>query len=565
MATSSPLSMNVGDPVARAKSKPPAPKAEIPPAAPEGDLVSRYKTAMKEPMQQLEKATEYQQKFDVAQKEDLATREAARARARGAALEAERTAVERAPQMQQLSEVERAMETPFAPTQENAMDLATLYSLIGVVGFAIGAGGKGNAMAAMSAMNGMAEGHRAGRMDLYAKEKDQFDTNIKQLKTRADTLARGLERITKLAAYDRQKAELEADALFAEQGGSFIKKFVEKYGYSKGLEVAKQNLQGAQKMFEMVVKAETDAERRREQHLRQMELRALTASNRQPQYQLVEQEGKVVAINMRDPTAPPVETGLKPGSKKFGAQTRGGAANDRYAFNIHESALQATTDLLNITSQPADTVLGTFAGMTGKSGENLTTALRNTFARKITSDDQRLMQQMIAGLEYNMGRALGGGYANSSAKAVLDIYKQQVAQAGDSPAAQAMFLARMKQELKTLFKAFKNHPGAQTGYIDDLKEASTLLDEAIPFDVKDVTNASRGTRQTFVDKYVPTMEGSPRLALPTAETQTAGGARPGSKGVASLADVKETARSNNMTEEQAKTELRKRGFTIEGE
>jgi hypothetical protein len=345
---------------------------------------------------------------------------------------------------------------------------------------------------------------------------------MKQLKNRADTLARGLERITKIAAYDRQKAELEADALFAEQGANFMKEYTAKYGIPKSFELSKRNADSADKMFQFYMKQEADAERRREQHLRQMELRALTSSNRQPQYQLVEQDGKVVAINMRDPTAPPVETGLKPGSKKFGAQTRGGAANDRYAFNIHESAQQAVQDLLNITSQPADTVLGTFAGMTGKSGENLTTALRNTFARKITSDDQRLMQQMIAGLEYNMGRALGGGYANSSAKAVLDIYKQQVAQAGDSPAAQAMFLARMKQELKTLFKAFKNHPGAQTGYVEDFKEASTLLDEAIPFDVKDVTNASRGTRQTFVDKYVPTMEGSPRLALPTAETQTFG-------------------------------------------
>lgn len=312
MATSSPLSMNVGDPVARAKAKPPpAPPAEKP-AAPQGDLVSRYKTAMEEPMRELEKATEYQQKFDVAQKEDLATREAARARARGAALEAERTAVERAPQMQQLSEVERAMETPFAPTQENAMDLATLYSLIGVVGFAIGAGGKGNAMAAMSAMNGMAEGHRAGRMDLYAKEKDQFDTNMKQLKTRADTLARGLERITKLAAYDRQKAELEADALFAEQGGSFIKDFVAKYGYSKGLEFAKQNLQGAQKMFEMAVKTETDAERRREDREFKLELARMQDRTRRDIAAMKTGGGKEQKLTKEERAAHRLRTNLIP-------------------------------------------------------------------------------------------------------------------------------------------------------------------------------------------------------------------------------------------------------------
>jgi hypothetical protein len=422
----------------------------------------------------------------------------------------------------------------FVPTQDNATDMATLFSLIGVIGFAVGAGGKGNAMAAMSAMNGMATGYQQGRMDLYAREKDKFETNVKALKTRIDSINDELDDVMQTAAVNYDKGMAQLKMVATKNDADFIARYADKYGLPKAVEYLRSLDKSARDTVDRLEKERTRADEKERQMMfqiqmqedRQREARALRqiaqAGGGTPQYQLVEQDGKVMAINLRNPAAPPIETALKPGSKKFGTQTRGGAANDRYAFNIHESALQATTDLLNITSQPADTVLGTFAGMTGKSGETLTTALRNTFARKITSDDQRLMQQMIAGLEYNMGRALGGGYANSSAKAVLDIYKQQVAQAGDSPAAQAMFLARMKQELKTLFKAFKNHPGAQPGYIDDLKEASTLLDETIPFDVKDVTNASRGTRQTFVDKYVPTMEGSPRLALPTAETQTFG-------------------------------------------
>jgi hypothetical protein len=526
MATGFPLSINVGDPVARAKARPSAaPKASTPkaetPAAPKDDLVSRYTSMMEQPKQELKEAVESEQRFGMAKEQDLAARTAEKARSRATALEAEKTAIEESGVMQRMTDVEKRMETPFTPTKDNAMDLATLYSLIGVVGFAIGSGGKGNALTAMSAMNGMAQGYQQGRMDLYAREKDLFDTNLKQLKTRADTLSKELERITKLAAYDRQSAELEADALFAEQGANFMKEYTAKYGLPKSLELAKQNVQSAQKIFELKERQEADAKKVKEDRAFRMQM---AAANRQPQYQLIEQDGKVMALNMRNPTAPPIEVpGIKAGGKKFGAATKGGAANDRYAFNIHESALQATTDLLNITNQPANTVLGTFAGMTGKSGETLTTALRNTFTRKITSDDQRQMQQMIAGLEYNMGRALGGGYANSSAKSVLDIYKQQVAQAGDSPAAQAMFLARMKQELKILFKAFKNHPGSNPGYVEDLGEASRLLDDAIPFDVKDVTNATRGTRQTFVDKYVPTMEGSPRLALPTAESSRPGG------------------------------------------
>jgi hypothetical protein len=273
--------MNVGDPVARAKAKPPpAPKAETPPAAPKGDLVQRYQSFMEEPQTELKSAVESEQQFKMAQEQDLAGRTAERVRARGAALEAEKTAIEESPAMQQLSEVERAMETPFAPTKDNAMDLATLYSLIGVVGYAIGSGGKGNAMAAMSAMNGMATGYQQGRMDLYAREKDLFDTNLKQLKTRADTLGRDLERITKLAAYDRQKAELEADALFAEQGANFMKEYTRKYGLPKSLELAKQNVQSAQKMFELKEKQEETARNKAEERAFKLELARMQDATR---------------------------------------------------------------------------------------------------------------------------------------------------------------------------------------------------------------------------------------------------------------------------------------------
>jgi hypothetical protein len=297
MATA-PLSMNVGDPVARAKAKPPAPKAEAP-AAPR-DLMTRYTEAMAKPEKELKEATASEQQFKMAQEQDVAARTAERLRARGTALEAEKAAVEDSRAMRGLADVESQMEVPFTPSQETAMDLATLYSLIGVVGFAIGVGGKGNAMAAMSAMNGMAEGHRAGRMDLYAKEKDQFDTNMKQLKTRADTLGRELERITKLAAYDRQKAELEADALFAEQGANFMKEYTAKYGLPKSLELAKQNVQAAQKMFELQMKQEETARNKAEEREFRLRLAAMEANVRRD-IAAMRNDGKV---------------GLKPGDKK---------------------------------------------------------------------------------------------------------------------------------------------------------------------------------------------------------------------------------------------------------
>ena len=63
-----------------------------------------------------------------------------------------------APIREQKSVIDKAlMDEHFAPSKENLQDQAALFSLINVIGFAIGAGGKQHAQQAMSAMNGMLE------------------------------------------------------------------------------------------------------------------------------------------------------------------------------------------------------------------------------------------------------------------------------------------------------------------------------------------------------------------------------------------------------------------------
>jgi hypothetical protein len=152
--------------------------------------------------------------------------------------------------------------------------------------------------------------------------------------------------------------------------------------------------------------------------------------------------------------------------------------------------------------------------MTGQSGDTILKSLSNNFARAVTKEDSRLMQQIVSGLDQNMARALGGGYANSSAKAIVNAYKEQVAQFGDSAAAQAMFLARMKQELEVLSKAFKNHPGANEGYVNDMKEYVDSLNQAIPFNVQQVIAANRGNQRTISQKFQSLSQQPSAIRLP---------------------------------------------------
>jgi hypothetical protein len=323
-----------------------------------------------------------------------------------------------------------------------------------------------------------------------------------------------------LSTVDKLKAEQELAVTLAESQADFVKQNINKFG----LPATIQYLQQLRNASQRAVEKQRDIERR-------AEAKARETADRQA-FQKEMQQDRLAAQRQ-----------LQADRLANQASRRGGALNDRYAFNINEAFSQAAIDLLNVSQMPEKTTLGAFAGMTGQSGDTILKSLSNNFARAVTKEDSRLMQQIVSGLDQNMARALGGGYANSSAKAIVNAYKEQVTQFGDSAAAQAMFLARMKQELEVLSKAFKNHPGANEGYVNDMKEYVDSLNQAIPFNVQQVIAANRGNQRTISQKFQslsqqpsairlpqtgvpaapPTSTGVPQAATPASESVSVGG------------------------------------------
>lgn len=170
---------------------------------------------------------------------------------------------------------EERMRARFEPTRENATEMAALYSLIGVVGFAIGSGGKRSAMNAMSAMNGMLEGYRQGSSDRYNSEKRAFDANLKNLSDTVTTLTTRLERVARLAAIDKAQAEQELSVTLAESGADFVKANINKYGLTSTLKYLQQVRTAAQRAVdkerEFQSRADAAAERAREARVREQE------------------------------------------------------------------------------------------------------------------------------------------------------------------------------------------------------------------------------------------------------------------------------------------------------
>lgn len=491
-------------------------------------ITPSFEQTVKPAQEKLAESTKAKAEVAGAEKAMLTQAEADRQKTYQQAGETATQAVKTSPVFAQKEEVFKKTSEPFIPTQDDVKDIAALYSLVNVVGMAMGAGGKQNSMQAMHAMNGMLEGHQKGRQDLYKKEKDKFDVNMKNLKSRYDMLDKQLKDVMTLAQTDREAARQAADVAFAQSGANFYKQMADKIGISGLYEYHKQAYDAANKLFSEQKRLETQAEQRNYQE------------------RMLELQERRVAIAEGKAAAGPSGTGSK----------GGGAANARYAFNINESFSQAAVDLLNVSQMPKNTVLGTFAGMTGQSGNTLLSSLENVAARAVTSEDSRLMQQIVAGLDQNMARALGGGYATSTSKGLIQAYKEQVAQSGDSALAQAMFLSRMKQELGVLAKAFRNHPGSNEGYVSDMKEYMDDLNKAIPFNVSDVIAANRGKKQTVTEKFAKLAQAPAVVPLPSTQglvTQKATPspvAAPVSK-YNSAQDVKNDYSAKKISKEQA--------------
>jgi len=128
----------------------------------------------------------------------------------------------------------------FVPTKENAQDIATIFSLVGIVGMAIGGGAKDNAYAAMAGMNGMLEGYKRGRADVYKRERDMFDKNLKALQLKVQNLQQELTEAIQLKQQDFKAGETAIEIALAKSGSDLLDLKRKKNGDMAALETVIQ-------------------------------------------------------------------------------------------------------------------------------------------------------------------------------------------------------------------------------------------------------------------------------------------------------------------------------------
>ena len=156
----------------------------------------------------------------------------------------------------------------FVPTKESAQDIATIFSLTGIIGMAIGGGAKDNAYAAMAGMNGMLEGYKRGRADIYKRERESFDKNLKALQLKVQTLQQELTEAIQLKQQDFKAGETAIEIALAKSGSDLLDLKRKKNGDMAALETvvdANKDVDSLVKMsndqFDKAEKLKLDRER----------------------------------------------------------------------------------------------------------------------------------------------------------------------------------------------------------------------------------------------------------------------------------------------------------------
>jgi hypothetical protein len=159
-----------------------------------------------------------------------------------------------AQQMMQEKLAQKPIE-PFIPTKDTAQDIAGLFGVISVLGML---GGKGNAQRAMGAMNGMLEGHRKGRADLYKQERDTYDKNFKALLKEHEQIRAEFKDALETMAVDKELGIQKAQLAAVKSGSSILQEYVRKGEIVKAIQLTEE-------MGKTISKA-TELDQRERQH-----------------------------------------------------------------------------------------------------------------------------------------------------------------------------------------------------------------------------------------------------------------------------------------------------------
>jgi len=355
----------------------------------------------------------------------------------------------------------------FVPTKDTAQDIAGLFSLVNVIGMAMGGGSKQNAQQAMYAMNGMLEGYQKGRGDLYKKEKESFDKNFKAMQEAVKTLEKDYEEALKIYQYDKEAGDMSRKLAVARSGSSqIIKALEDRVGMIGALNFIKDTSTSVDKVVEVLNNLQKSSDDRRFKEASLL-LRQANAENKAARSPAAKAQGQ--------------------NALTFASRQYGNIAN-------------AVQDLKNMQMLPATAQSPAFAGMIGVDPGTALASISALAARTITSKEEKAFEQITNSLDAALSRLEAQGLASGATKAAIQSFNSLKPRKGDSAINMALYIARVKQEIQTGIDVHSEMPGATPGQKEKAKSMLGEINRVVPFDVDSVLDTLRKNRKTLYSK-----------------------------------------------------------------
>jgi hypothetical protein len=406
-------------------------------------------------------------------------------------------------QRRSAQELERRLQPipEFVATRETARDIGSLASLLMVAGAALGGKGKQGALMAVQSMTGMMAGYRQGRQDLYQRERQNFETGLRQVQAQNTQLQEAFTRAQRLAQTDLEAARQQFQVEAVRLGASLPNITSERAGFAQ----TQQILQQAGTALSQA-EARKDAERTRVENAQPI----VTPGEQPGTFVWVRRDGRPILNPQGQPLqAPP-------------PRSAGTAAGDRFGFGdiVVGAANEAAASLRNLTSMGAEASTGVFQG---RNTTGLMTAPLGALTNALTSDEAQRYNVEIA----NFGKFLSQVQRGGRTVPVSDIEASQrvfAVREGDSQHTVLTKFAAMRQQLERIIDVRIRSPNTPESLREILRENLATIQDVVPFTVEDVNRFVNSQNQTttFADMFVdvgivPPRDGQQRPA-PRRET-----------------------------------------------
>ena len=401
-------------------------------------------------------------------------------------------------QRRSAQELERRLQPipEFVATRETARDIGALASLLMVAGAALGGKGKQGALMAVQSMTGMMAGYRQGRMDLYQRERQNFETGLRQVQAQNTQLQEAFTRAQRLAQTDLEAARQQFQVEAVRLGATLPNISAERAGLSQGQQILQQAGTALSQ-----AEARRDAERTRVENATPI----VTPGEQPGTFVWVRRDGRPILNPQGQPLqAPP-------------PRSAGSAAGDRFGFGdiVVGAANEAAASLRNLTSMGAEASTGIFQG---RNTTGLMTAPLGALTNALTSDEAQRYNVEIA----NFGKFLSQVQRGGRTVPVSDIEASQrvfAVREGDSQHTVLTKFAAMRQQLERIIEVRIASPNTPESLKEILRENLATIQDVVPFSVEDVNRFVNSQNQTatFADMFrdvgiVPPRDGEQRPA-----------------------------------------------------